>query len=161
MSDLLGSRPTLADRAGRFVAAIHRRLPGRLQNWIDPELIGFALLGGFTFCIDVIILLTLKKTTHLPFLACIAIGYVLAFSLNFVLNRSLNFKSHAPAGPQAMRFAVVVVLDFCISVFGTKELTELLGWHPAISRLIAGACVATLTYTLSRFWVFRDTLQHD
>jgi putative flippase GtrA len=78
-----------------------------------------------------------------------------AFSLNFVLNRTLNFRSHAPVGGQALKFAVVSACDFGFTVGITTGLTDA-GLDFRIARLLAAACVAVFTFSCARWWVFRD-----
>lgn len=153
---LTAQRPSRADRIGDLLTGWVRLLPPALGGGLRRDLVGFLILGGFTALVDAALIAVFVGLLSMPTLLSLALAYVLAFSLNFVLNRTLNFKSHAPAGPQALRFAFVVIVDFMISVPGTALLHQATGVHLAISRLIAAACVATLTYTLSRWWVFRD-----
>lgn len=154
---LTQTRTPRAERVADLLTGWVTRLPPWLGGRLRRDLVGFLILGGFTALIDAALIAVLAIWTDWPTLVVLAVAYALAFSLNFVLNRTLNFKSHAPAGPQAVRFAAVVVVDFMISVPGTQLLHDLTGIHLAVSRLIAAACVATLTYTLSRWWVFRAT----
>src|SRR5262249_49233746 len=97
----------------------------------------------------------LRATTALPIPVAVTVAYVAAFGLNFALNRTLNFRSHAPVGGQALRYAVVVVGDYAVTVGATSGLAAL-GWDFRLARLSAGACVAVFTYTAARWWVFRD-----
>ncbi len=88
-----------------------------------------------------------------------AVAYALAFTLNFVLNRTVNFRSHAPVGRQFLRYAVVVAADFALTLGVTTGLSAL-GVDYRLARLLAGTCVALFTYAASRWWVFRDNSHH-
>jgi putative flippase GtrA len=85
----------------------------------------------------------------------VTLAYITAFGLNFVLNRTVNFRSHAPIGTQAARYAVVIAGDYALTLGVTTGLTSL-GLDFRLARLAAGACVAAFTYTASRWWVFTE-----
>lgn len=147
-----------AERVAEHLTGWVDRLPVGLRRLLPRELVGFAILGSFTFTVDMTILQLLYATTSLPKWLVISLGYVSAFSLNFVLNRRLNFKSHAPVGPQAFRYGSVVIADYGITLGVTSLLSSpWVGLHIFWSRLAAGAMVAIMTYTLCRWWVFRET----
>ena len=119
------------------------------------DLVGFAIIGAGTFTLDLALLWLLRRHTALPIPVAVTIAYLTAFGLNFVLNRTLNFRSHAPVGRQALRYAAVVLGDYAMTVGITSGLAAL-GWDFRVARLTAAACVATFTYSAARWWVFRD-----
>lgn len=144
-----------AERAGDLLTSWVDRLPHRIRRVLPRELVGFAILGGFTFLVDLAILASLRTWTSLPLPVSVTVAYVLAFALNFVLNRTVNFRSHAPVGGQALRYAVVIAADYGLTLGVTTGLSAL-GVDFRLARLLAGACVAIFTYTASRWWVFRE-----
>ncbi|WP_221328141.1 GtrA family protein [Actinoplanes sp. L3-i22] len=143
------------DRAGNLLTAWVDRLPPGLRRIVSRELAGFAILGAFTFTVDLGLLTALRYGTSLPLPVAVSIAYLTAFALNFVLNRTVNFRSHAPAGPQALRYAVVLVGDYAITVGASTGLT-MLGLPFPVARVIASMFVAAFTYSASRWWVFRE-----
>jgi putative flippase GtrA len=149
------ARARPAERIGDFLTSWVDRLPAPLRRLLPRELVGFAILGAFTFTIDLALLATLHSTTNLPLPVAVSIAYVSAFALNFVLNRTVNFRSHAPVGRQALRYAVVVAGDYLLTVGLTSGLNAL-GLDFRVARLTAATCVAVFTYSASRWWVFRD-----
>src|SRR4051812_20005223 len=100
------------DRLRDFLTAWVDRLPPRLRRVVSRELAGFAILGAFTFAVDLGLLAALHHWTPLPLPAAVSIAYLTAFALNFLLNRTVNFRSHAPAGPQALRYTAVLIGDY-------------------------------------------------
>jgi putative flippase GtrA len=148
-----------AERVGDFLTSWVDRVP--LPSWLSKiltrELVGFAILGTFTLGVDLVLLAMLQAWTPLPLPVSVSIAYILAFSLNFLLNRAVNFQSHAPVGGQLVKFGFVVVGDYLITLLGTTGLAAL-GLDFRIARLAASACVALFTYSASRWWVFRDRL---
>jgi len=143
------------ERVGDVLTGWVDRLPPRLRRIVSREMAGFAILGAFTFGVDLTLLTTLRFWTPLPLAAAVSIAYVAAFALNFVLNRTVNFRSHAPAGPQAFRYGVVILGDYLITV-GVSTGLAAVGLPFPIARTIASMFVAAFTYSASRWWVFRE-----
>jgi putative flippase GtrA len=150
---------TRAERIGIALTSWATKLPPSLR-FITPEFVGFAILGTFTFLFDMAMLAALLHWTALPFQVCVGLGYLTAFGLNYVLNRTMNFRSHAPVGGQLLRYAVVMALDFGF----TLEVTELLheaGLPAMVARVATACCVGVFTYVGARFWVFRKESAQD
>ncbi|MQA14259.1 MAG: GtrA family protein [Pseudonocardiaceae bacterium] len=145
------------ERANRVLAGWVDRLPPVVRGVVTPDMVGFAVLGLLTFAVDLVLLAVLERVTVLPLPASVTLAYAVAFGLNYLLNRTLNFRSHAPVGPQLARFVVVIACDFGITLGVTTGLTTV-GVDFRIARVAAAACVAVFTYSAYRWWVFRDTL---
>jgi putative flippase GtrA len=152
-----GNRTSAAERAGELLTGWVDRLPARIRRWLPRQLVGFAILGGCTFLIDLALLACLRTWTRLPLPVAVSLSYVLAFGLNFLLNRTVNFRSHAPVGRQALRYALVVGCDYGLTVGVTTGLSAL-GMDFRVARVLAAVSVAAFTYTASRWWVFREDL---
>jgi putative flippase GtrA len=147
--------PPLVTEKRDFLTGWVGRLPPRIRRFVPREMAGMAILGAFTFGIDLALLTLLRWRTPLSEPAAVSIAYLTAFALNFALNRTINFRSHAPAGPQALRYAVVIVGDYLITVGATTGLAAL-GLPLLIARTAASMFVAAFTYSAARWWVFRD-----
>lgn len=147
------TRVGLVERVDRGLVSALDRLPPRLRRALPRELVGFAILGGFTFLVDLALLSALHTWTDLPEAAEVSIAYLSAFALNFVLNRTLNFRSHAPVGGQALRYLLVIGCDYGLTLGVTTGLSGL-GLDFRLARLAAAGCVAAFTYTAARRWVF-------
>jgi putative flippase GtrA len=145
-------------RGERFAAAmagVVRRLPWGLATIVPPSLLGFAVINGFTFGVDLVLLAVLRSVAHLPLWLAVTVAYACAFGLSFVLNRALNFRSHAPAGPQVARYVVVVVVNYVAWILGVGAGLAALGVDYRLARLAAGACEAVYMYCAMRWFVFR------
>ncbi|MGW5387897.1 GtrA family protein [Nocardia sp. NPDC003963] len=142
-------------RFARWCAALVARLPFGLSRIVAPTFLGFALINGFTFGVDLLILTALRSGLGLPGWSAISIGYICAFALAFYLNRRLNFRSHAPAGRQAVIYAVVVLINYAAFILGVGAGLAALGVQYHLSRLLAGACEAVYMYSAMRWVVFR------
>jgi putative flippase GtrA len=147
------------ERLGALLTSWVDRLPTPLRRVLPKELVGFAILGACTFAVDLALLWFLRTHTPLPMPAAVTGAYLAAFLLNFALNRTVNFRSHAPVGRQALRYAIVVACDYAVTVGATSGLTAA-GWDFRLARLTAATCVALFTYTAARWWVFKDRPGH-
>ena len=149
-----GERATAADRFAGFCAAVVRRLPGPLHRIVAPTFLGFALINSTTFAIDLLLLTLLRSGFGLPLPLAVTISYVVAFALAYVLNRWLNFRSHAPVGPQTGRYVAVVVVNYLAFILGLSTGLAALGVPYQLARLAAGACEAVYMYCAMRWIVF-------
>jgi putative flippase GtrA len=149
----------LAVRRERFhawMAAATRRLPFGLSGVVAPSLLGFAVINGFTFGVDLTLLTALRGGLGWPLAPAITLSYALAFGLSFLLNRGLNFRSHAPIGPQAAIYAAAIGVNYAVCVLGVGTGLSALGLEYHLARITAGACEAVFMYSVMRWVVFRD-----
>jgi putative flippase GtrA len=145
------------ERVGDFLTSWADWLPARVRPLLPRELVGFAILGAFTLSVDLTLLVLLRRWTRLPLPVAVSISYVCAVALNYVLNRTINFRSRAPVGGEAIRYAVVMLGDYLFTVGVSTGLTAM-GLDFRIARLIASFIVAIFLYAASRWWVFRNRL---
>ncbi|BDU04919.1 GtrA family protein [Nocardia cyriacigeorgica] len=153
--DLAAATDTLAERFTRLCESVVARLPWGLARIVAPTLLGFALINSFTFGVDLVLLTTLHSGFGLPLWLSVTVGYVCAFGLAFLLNRTFNFHSHAPIGRQAVVYAVVVLINYLAFILGVSTGLAELGVEYHLSRLVAGACEAVYMYSAMRWVVFR------
>ncbi|WP_286178008.1 GtrA family protein [Arthrobacter sp. SLBN-53] len=142
-------------RFHRFCAAVVGRLPWGLSSVVAPTFLGFALIAGFTFSIDMALLTLLYSGVGAPLPVALTVGYVCAFALAYFLNRTLNFRSHATVGPQLAVYAAVVAINYLLFIVAlpTSLVTAGLQYH--LARLSAGCCEAVFMYGAMRWVVFR------
>jgi hypothetical protein len=76
------------------MATIVRKLPLGLADVLPPNLLGFVVINGFTFAVDLGVLTILHSGLRWPLPVSITVAYVTAFGLSYLLNRVLNFRSH-------------------------------------------------------------------
>src|SRR5687768_16800419 len=134
-----------------------RRLPFGLARVVAPSLLGFALINGCTFGIDLLLLAAFRTGLGLPVPIAFTIAYVLAFGLSFVLNRALNFRSHAPVGPQAGLYALAILINYLAFILGLGSALTAIGVQYLLSRIVAGACEGAFMYSVMRWVIFRET----
>lgn len=138
-----------------FCERVVARLPLGLNSVVAPTFLGFVLINSFTFAVDMALLTVLHSGFAVPLPIALTAGYVCAFALAFWLNRTLNFRSHASIGPQAVTYVMVVAVNYAafIVMLPTFLVTAGLQYH--LARLAAGGCEAIYMYTAMRLVVFR------
>jgi putative flippase GtrA len=148
--------PTFPDRFSRFCAAVVRRLPFGLETLVAPSFLGFALINGCTFALDLALLTVLHGWLGVMVPIAVTLAYLCAFGLSFVLNRALNFRSHAPVGRQAVLYAIAIGVNYLAFILGVGSGLTALGLEYHLSRILAGACEAVFMYSVMRWVVFTD-----
>ncbi|HEY0472317.1 MAG TPA: GtrA family protein [Kribbella sp.] len=137
------------------MAAIVRRLPWGLSRVVPPSLVGFVVINGFTFGVDLALLTIFRSGLNLPIWLSITIAYCCAFGLSYVLNRAFNFRSHNAVGPQLAIYVVVVVSNYLIWILGVGAGLSALGVEYHLARITAGLCEGVYMYCAMRWVVFR------
>jgi putative flippase GtrA len=140
-----------------LMASIVGSLPFGLSRVVPPSVLGFAVINGFTFGVDLGLLTLFRSGLRWPLPIAITLAYLLAFGLSFLLNRNLNFRSHAPVGPQAVIYLVAIGINYGCFILGVGGGLAVLGVEYHVARVTAGACEAVYMYSVMRWVVFRDT----
>jgi hypothetical protein len=73
-----------------------------------------------------------------------------------VLNRVLNFRSHAELGRQLPVYVAVSASNYLIFVLGLTDALSAVGVFYELSRIIAACLEAVYLYCMMRWVVFRD-----
>jgi putative flippase GtrA len=144
------------ERFTAVMAAIVHRLPFGRAGILPPNLLGFAVINGFTFTVDLGVLTTLHGELRWPLPVSITVAYLTAFGLSCLLNRVLNFRSHGAVGPQIAVYIAVVIVNFLVLILGVGDGLAALGLDYRLARIVAGACEALYMYAAMRCLVFRD-----
>lgn len=131
------------------------RLPFGLDSVVAPTFLGFVVINSFTFGVDLLLLTALHGGLGAPLPIAVTVAYVGAFALSYFLNRTLNFRSHAPVGPQFAVYVVVVAVNYLAFILGVSTALSALGVEYHVARIVAGACEAVYMYSAMRWVVFR------
>lgn len=122
-------------------------------------ILGFALINGFTFGVDLSCLSLLHGVLGWPVPAAVTLSYVLAFALSFWLNRRYNFRSHGEVSGQLTRYVAVVTINYLAWILGLTTGLTALGMDYRLARITAGAAEGIYMYCAMRWLIFRDTLR--
>jgi putative flippase GtrA len=131
------------------------RLPFGLDSIVAPTFLGFVVLNGCTFAVDLALLTLLHGGLGAALPVAVTVAYACAFTLSYVLNRLLNFRSHAAVGAQFAVYVAVVVVNYLAFILGVSTALTALGVEYHTARIVAGACEAVYMYSAMRWVVFR------
>lgn len=154
-----GGRP--AHLFKRLCESATRHLPFGLANLVAPNLVGFALINGFTFGVDIAMLSLFHGLFGWAVWLAITCSYLIAFGLSFVLNRWLNFRSRTPAGRQLCLYALTIAVNYVVLLLGVGAGLASLGLNYQLARLIAGVCEGLFMYCALRWMVFAGDAGRD
>jgi putative flippase GtrA len=143
-------------RFAALMAAITRRLPFGLSDVVAPDMVGYLLINLCTFFIDLSLLGLFHGSFRLPLPVAVTLSYGTASLISYVLNRVLNFRSHADVGRQLPVFVAVSASNYLIFVLGLTDLLTAVGVYYEFSRILAACCEAVYLYCMLRWIVFRD-----
>jgi len=145
------------ERFSAVMTVIVRRLPFGLARVVPPNLLGFAVINGFTFACDLALLTALHGGLRWPVPVSVTLSYGTASALSYLLNRAFNFRSHGAVGRQLAIYVAVILVNYLAWILGVGAGLAELGVSYQLARVIAGGCEAAYMYAALRWLVFRDT----
>jgi putative flippase GtrA len=148
-------------RYAAAMTAITRRLPFGLSEVIQPNMVGYLLINLCTFFVDLALLGVFHGHLRWPVAVAVTCSYGTASVLSYVLNRVLNFRSHADVGRQFPVYVAVSASNYLIFVLGLTDLLSAAGVYYELSRVLAACCEGVYLYCMLRWVVFRDTAAAD
>jgi putative flippase GtrA len=107
--------------------------------------------------VDLMLLTLGRSVLGLPLPVSITLAYLASFGLSFLLNRAVNFRSHAPVGGQAVRYLLTIGANYLVFILGVGAGLAGLGVEYHLSRVLAGVGEAVFMYCMMRWVVFADT----
>ena len=159
----------------KFTGRIHRALPASLRRVIPLTFIGYAIINGSAFLLDMAVLVGLDRALAVtaeglksaPWITGVifSIGYAIASVYAFILNRWLNFREHGDLGKQSGKYTAVMVSNYLIWIWAVATLLTMWGMPLPLARVTVACCEGIYIYVLLRLWVFprqrREELDDD
>ena len=128
----------------RLITAIHSVLPRFVRSRLPVTFIGYAIINGSAFFLDIGCLWVIETHLHWWHPVSISVGYAIAGVYSFLVN-------------QGSRYAIGLISQFLVFVQGLTQLLSWLGINLFLARLISACCEAAYLYVFIRLWVFRST----
>ena len=141
------------------MTTITSRLPFGLSDVIEPNMLGYLLINLCTFFIDLSLLAVFHGSLRWPLPVAVTCSYGTASVVSYVLNRVLNFRSHADVGRQFPVYVAVSASNYLIFVLGLTDLLSAVGVYYELSRIMAACCEGVYLYCMMRWVVFSDATQ--
>ena len=121
----------------------------------------YLVISAFTFALDLVLLTLVHGSLGWPLPVAVTIGYAVALSVNYLLNRILNFRSREPIGPESLRYAGAVAINFGVVLLGVTTGLAAAGVPYQAARVAAGACEGIFMYCAMRWFVFAVARSDD
>lgn len=85
------------------------------------------------------------------------IGYIVGFFVSYTLNRSYNFKSRNRHREDFPKFLVSMAIAYILNLLTLVILYRVLEFNPYFAQILAGVIYTLSGYTLSKYWVFKES----
>ena len=121
----------------------------------------YLVISAFTFSLDLALLTAIRGGLGWPLPVAVTVGYAVALSVNYLLNRVLNFRSHAPIGPESLRYAAAVAVNFGAVLLAVTTGLAAAGVPYQLARVVAGGCEGIFMYAAMRWFVFAASSSRD
>ena len=140
------------------MAAISRRLPFGLSRVVPPNVVGYLLINGTTFFLDLALLTAFHGGLGVPLPVAVTLSYGIASLVSYTCNRILNFRSHGNVGTQLPLYVVILTVNYLAFILGLVDGLAALGVEYQVARVLAACCEGVFLYTCMRWLVFRDAM---
>ncbi len=140
------------------MAAISGRLPFGLSAVIPPNVVGYLLINGCTFCLDLLLLTTFHGGLRVRLPIAVTLSYAIASLVSYTCNRIFNFRSHGNVGTQLPLYVVILTINYLAFILGLVDGLAALGVEYQVARVLAACCEGVFLYCCMRWLVFRDAM---
>jgi putative flippase GtrA len=131
------------------------RIEHVLKGRISKNFFYYLLIAGFCRVIDLGILYALTDWVGLFYLLSATLSFILAQSLNYYLNKTLNFgdKSRQIA-KQLTMFMAVNAVGLGVSLGIMALLVEVFGWWYILARIVGMVIAMSFNYFMHKRYTF-------
>jgi putative flippase GtrA len=140
------------------MTAISGRLPFGLSAVVPPNVVGYLLINGCTFGLDLGLLTTFHGGFGLALPIAVTLSYGVASLVSYTCNRILNFRSHGNVGTQLPLYVVILTINYLAFILGLVDGLAALGVEYQVARILAACCEGVFLYCCMRWLVFRDAM---
>ncbi len=143
---------------------VHPGVAAFLKAVLSPDsgLLGqgvrFALVGGLVALVYLLTTTILALVVHLPFQLALAVGFCLAITVHFTLQRAFVWVHHdefaLPIHRQMGRYLPVVGIQYGVTVLTTALLPRLLGLPTEVVYVTTALVLAAGNFLIFRHGVF-------
>lgn len=115
----------------------------------------FGLVGLVNTAVGLSAIYFLSWAVGLPPLAANAGGYIIGFTISFLLNRRWTFGDRTSSGALP-RYLLVFCVSYCLNAIVLLALIGPLGIHENLAQLAAVCAYSLCFFVLCRIYVFKS-----
>lgn len=119
------------------------------------EFFKFGIVGGINTGISFGIYFVLINYTHIYYVICSAIAYVLGIFSSYMLNSVFVFKQDLKA-KFGFKFSMVYLSSLFINMVLLYFIVEIVGFHKLFGQIITTGIVMVYNYLLIKCWAFLE-----
>lgn len=130
-----------------------------LHFWsMRREFAKYFIIGVTAFVLDIGSLYLLKEYANLSPVTSVIINQIVIVNLVFYLNKKWSFKSDGQTHKQIVKFYILAVANYFISIIWMGITHNYLQIHYLIARIANIILAVAWNFLLYRYWVYRS---HD
>lgn len=134
-------------------AAVPRRARRRS---LPHQFVRFAMVGASGYVLNIAVFAVAVHAFDLHYRLAAVLGFLVAVTSNFLLNRHWTFVGHGGRGThQAARFLVVSVAAFLLGLVLLSVLVGGAGLPSVLAQAISIVAATPLSFVANRRWTFR------
>lgn len=116
--------------------------------------LSFLGVGAIATFVQYVVLIAGVQGLHADAVVASTVGFVIAATVNYILNRRYTFGSHKPVTETAPKFFVVAVIGLWLNGALLAAGMAIVGLHYIAAQIIATGCVLLWNYTINAVWTF-------
>ncbi|WP_275099273.1 GtrA family protein [Sedimenticola hydrogenitrophicus] len=114
--------------------------------------------GALNTIVGFIVIFSAMAMGFSPMVSNIA-GYVVGFTLGFVLSKNFVFRSDGCFVMESARYLIAFAISFLFNLFVLHSALNI-NFHAIVSQVAAAMSYTLLMYILARLFVFETKVQH-
>ena len=131
-----------------------RLVQARTKGVLAHSATRYLVIGGLSFAVDFGVLFAAHGVLGVRLPVATVLAFLVAFTVNFGLNRLWSFGSRSPVGRQLVRYVSLVAVNTVLTALVVSGLAAL-GVQYLVAKAIVTAGLVVLNYAAYRAWVFR------
>jgi putative flippase GtrA len=127
---------------------------------VAKQFIQFCLVGLTNFVVNIFVYWFLTRIFNFYYIAAGFGSFLVSVTWSFYMNRYWTFK-HKDCGEknihtQYVKFFIINILGMIINLILLYVMVDIFIWYDLLSMFIGSVLVSVATFSLSRFWVFKN-----
>ena len=128
-----------------------------MKNILSKKILRYILAGGSTFLLEYMSYLVLLYTLKVPLVLSITLGYVIALTYNFLMNKMWVFSANKHSkslNTQMVLYLLLLGFNYIVNVSATYYLTVYLLVPAYISRLLVMILIVCWNFIIYNKLIF-------
>lgn len=121
----------------------------------QTQILKFLVIGLSSTLLDLFLLFLLKEKIHLSAVTALYFNQIVVILYNFLLNKYWSFQSKQMVWQQFVRYLILVLFNYLMSVFLMYLFHEILDFNYLLVRIFSICLMFSLNFFMYKHWVYR------